>query len=370
MEAALREGGGNPGRSAHGLARAAAATLAETRSLLATLFHAPDARRFIFTPNATAALNLALKGLLKPGDRVVTDTLEHNSVARPLEALAARGVLVEKLPASPESGLDPGRLEEALSRPARLVVLCHASNVSGTLNPVAELGALCKARGVPFLLDAAQTAGSIPIDLSTLPVDLLAFPGHKGLLGPQGTGGLWIGPGLELEPLVEGGTGSESRSLLQPAALPERHESGTPNTPGIAGLGAALRWLLERGVGAMGELESRLAARLVDGLAALPGIRVYGPPPGKPRASVVSVNVSGLDASDVAEILDASFDVAVRAGLHCAPDAHACLGTLGVPWVREVGTVRLSPGVFTTEAEVDGAVYALAEIAREARGAG
>jgi cysteine desulfurase family protein len=355
---ALRELGGNPGRSGHRMAVEAGRAIGETRLLLARLFGASDPERFVFTANATEAINLALKGLLAPGDRAVTSSMEHNSVARPLRALEARGVEVEKLAASPERGLDPALLDAALAaRPAKLVVLAHASNVTGAVNPLRELGAVCRARGALFLVDAAQTAGSLPIDIAGDRIDLLAFPGHKGLLGPQGTGGLYIAPGAEPEPLAEGGTGTDSRSLEQPRACPERYESGTRNTPGIAALGAALRYILDRGLGSIEAAESLLLARLVEGLSRIEGVRLFGPPPGARRAGAVSILVRGFDPAEAAAVLDREFGIAVRAGLHCAPDAHATMGTL------DGGTVRISPGLFTTGEEIELCLEALAQIA-------
>jgi cysteine desulfurase / selenocysteine lyase len=348
---------GNPGRSGHRLALAAGAVVEDTRGRLARLLGVPDPARLAFTSSATDALNLALWGSLRPGDRVVTSSVEHNAVARPLRALADTGVEVVTVPASPDGSVDPGDLERALRRPTRLVALVHASNVTGTILPVAELTAVAHAAGASFLLDAAQTAGSIPIDASALGVDLLALPGHKGLLGPTGTGALYVAPGCSVRPLRQGGTGTRSEDDRQPAELPEALEAGTQNTVGLAGLGAALRYLEERGVGAIADHERGCVRGLLDGLAGIPGITVYGVTDEARRASVVSLTVAGWEPADLAAVLDSSFAIASRAGLHCAPAAHRSLGTF------PSGTLRLSPGPFTTGHEIDRAIEALRQLA-------
>jgi cysteine desulfurase family protein len=359
MAQALREGG-NPGRGGHAPAMAAARTVAGARAAIAELLGAPEAERIVLGANATWALNLALKGLLGEGDQVVTGSMEHNAVVRPLRSLEKRGVTVARTRGSPSIGLDPDELVAALTPATRMVATAHASNVSGAISPIAEIGAICKDRGILFLVDAAQSAGSLPIDVVSMGIDLLAFPGHKGLLGPQGTGGLYIAPGLVLEPLVEGGTGTDSRSPEQPASCPERYESGTSNGPGIAGLGAAVRYLLEVGVAEAGRRESELCDRLIRGLLGIGGVAVYGPPPGAPRASVVSLSIRGLDPAEAAAILDQAYGIASRSGLHCAPWAHEAIGTLAT------GTLRLSPGFFTSAQEIDSCVEAVAAIARSA----
>jgi len=357
VEKAMREWGGNPGRSGHKMSLQAGKAIEETRHLLARLFNAPQPERIIFTLNTTDGINLAMKGLLVPGDHVITGSMEHNAVARPLESLKAKGIEVTKVPVSPLWGINPADIAKAVQKNTRMVVLNHASNVTGTVNPIAEIGAFCREQGLVFLVDAAQTAGVLPIDVQKMNIDLLAFPGHKGLLGPQGTGGLVISPAISLQPLKEGGTGSDSKSLFQPEQSPDRYESGTANTPGIAGLGAGVRFILEEGLEKIRGKERCLTERLFSGLQNIPGAVIYGPPAGEERTAVVSLNLEGLDALEAAVILDQAFDIAVRAGLHCAPDAHATLGTL------EKGTIRLSPGYFNTEKDIDAVVAALAAIA-------
>ncbi len=348
------------GRWSHIFSLNAARELREARVALATMFgiQAPD--RIAFTLNATWAANIALKGLLKAGDHVICGSMEHNALARPLRSLERRGVIVTKVSSSPSTGLDPDAVRAAIRPSTRLVGTCHASNVSGAISPIAEIGTLCREHGISFLVDAAQTAGGIPVDVEAMRIDLLVFPGHKGLLGPMGTGGLYIAPSVRLDTIIEGGTGSESRSLEQPEVMPDRFESGTPNTPGIAGLAAGARYLLDRGVAVIERIESEHSRRLIDGLAQIPGVVVYGPPPDSPRASVITITIDGVDPADAAAILEASFGIAARGGLHCAPDAHQELGTL------ERGALRLSPGVFTSDEELEACIRALASIAGQA----
>ena len=364
---------------------------------MAALFNIPDVSRVIFTLNATHALNVALKGLLAadgaigaatpaaqaalgaPGDRprgrgrlrrnwwvakthVVTSSIEHNAVARPLAALAKSGVEVTRVPCSSDGTTDPDDILAAVRLDTALVALTHASNVLGTVLPVAEVGPRLRERGVPFLVDAAQTAGVFPIDVEVMGITLLAVSGHKGLLGPQGVGALYLAPHLELGTLIEGGTGSRSESLDQPTTCPDRFEAGTLNTSGIAGLGAGIAVVNREGVAARGAREHALAQRLRGRLAGVDGLRLYGPAGAGPVAAcppvapIVSLAVEGLASSEVAHILDKEFGIAVRAGLHCAPEAHRVAGTI------ETGLVRLSVGHATTEAEVDAAAEALMEI--------
>jgi len=349
---------GNPGRSGHALALAAQSAVSETRQLLAALFHIPDPSRIVFTLNTTDALNLALWGLLKPGDRVVTTSMEHNSVARPLQALADRGAEVTIVPCAPDGSLDLDDLSRALDeKPTRLVAMTHASNVTGTILPAQEVAALAHAHGAVFLLDAAQTAGVLTIDAPAMGVDLLAFPGHKGLLGPTGTGGLYVAPWIELTPLRQGGTGTRSEELRQPLALPEGLEAGTVNTVGIVGLGASLHYLRERGIEAVREHEASLTQRLILELREIRGLHLYGPGDARRQVATVSLTLDDWEPIDLAAALDTSFGICVRPGLHCAPLAHRTIGTY------PQGTVRLSPGAFTTDEEIDIAIRALRALA-------
>jgi cysteine desulfurase family protein len=357
---AFRNFSGNPGRSGHKLSLAAGRCIEETRLLAARLFNIPKPESLSFTLNTTDSLNLALKGVLRPGDHVITSSMEHNAVARPLEALKAKGIEYTKVPVSPLNGANPDDVRTAIKKNTKLVVWSHVSNVCGTINPIEEIGAIARERGILFLVDAAQSAGVFPIDVQKMNIDLLAFPGHKGLLGPQGTGGLYVQEGLVLIPLREGGTGSRSEELAQPPNGPDRYESGTQNTAGIAALGEGMKFILDEGIENIHAKEARLTSRLIDGLCGLPGLRLYGPPAGLDRSGVVSLTLDSIDPVQVATILDQSFDIAVRSGLHCAPDAHRTLGTLTTG-----GTIRISAGHLNTDEDIDRCIRALQSILKE-----
>ena len=352
--------GANPGRAGHQMAVGAAAAIADTRLHLARLIGADSPERVIFTASATESLNLAILGLLHPGDHAVTTTMEHNSVVRPLAVMTGRGVAVTKVPAASNGLIDPAMIAAAVSSRTRLIVATHASNVNGAVQPIAALAEIAHAIGAWLLVDGSQTVGSMPVDVEADGIDLLAFPGHKGLLGPPGTGALVLGTRVdpsELEPTRSGGTGLRSEDDAQPLTLPFRYESGTANTVGIAALGAALTFVQEIGVAAIQDHESALTTSLFAGLDAIPGVRVIPSSDPGPRAAVVSFLIDGWEPSDVGAILDQSFGIACRTGLHCAPDACRTLG------VFPAGTVRFSPGWFTTSKEIDAAVAAVGEIA-------
>lgn len=351
------EAGGNPGRSGHRMSVAAARLVETAREGLAELFNAGDPSRIVFTHNATHALNLALFGLLRPGDHVVTTSLEHNSVMRPLRHLETLGVELTSVACTPEGLVDVNDVARALRPNTRLLVTTHGSNVVGTLMPMGAIAQLARARRIPYLVDASQTAGAIPIDLQDLDVDLLAFSGHKGLLGPTGTGGLYIKEGVVLAPLIRGGTGSDSAHEIQPDFLPDAYESGTLNVAGIAGLGAGVRFLAGIGVETVKRHEQKLVAQFLAGASEIPGITLYGPRDAALHCGVVSFNVAGSMPSEVALILDESFEIMARSGLHCAPAAHRTLGTF------PAGTLRFGFGWFNASAEVQMALDALREIA-------
>jgi cysteine desulfurase family protein len=356
----LRDVGASPGRSGHRLANEAERVRFEARELLASLFGLADPLRVIFTHNATAALNLVIRGLLTPGTHVITTGMEHNAVMRPLSALAATGVSLTILPCAPDGTLDPTLLDQHVRSDTRLVICNHASNVCGTVLPIRALGARAHAHGLPLLVDAAQTAGVRPINLHDDNVDLLAFTGHKGLLGPTGTGGLVIHEDFDiarLPALIHGGTGSRSESERQPDFLPDKYEAGTPNAVGLAGLVAGLQYVLARGVAAISAHEQELARRLITGLTHLPNVQVQGTHDPQRQTAVVSFTIDGRACSEVAYALDERFDIMCRPGLHCAPRAHQTLGTL------PAGTLRLSPGLFTTLDEIDEALARVAELA-------
>lgn len=354
----LREKAANPGRGSHRLSLSAGRVVYHTRGLLAELFNVRDPSRVVLTLNCTEALNLALLGFLKPGDHVVTSSMEHNSVVRPLKALESTGVSYTAVPCNQRGELDPAGLEQALQPNTRLIALTHASNVTGTLMPVAEAGIIARRHNLAFLVDAAQTAGVFPIDAEDLNIDLLAFPGHKGLYGPTGTGGLFVREGISLVPLRYGGTGSQSESEEQPEIMPEMCESGTVNTIGIAGLGAGIEFLLEQGLDRIREHETALLEQLRAGLAAIPGMTIYGPG-GQPQAPVLSVNIRGNESNEVAFLLDRIHSIAVRSGLHCAALAHRTLGT------TKQGTVRFGISYFNTAEEIQQAVRAMEELSKE-----
>lgn len=343
----LRNYGANPGRGGHRLSLQAGRMVLETRECLAFLFNVPDSSRLVFTANVTEAINLALKGLLNPGDHVVITSMEHNAVVRPLWGLKATRVEVTVVNCSPEGHLEPEAVERALRPNTRLVCVNHASNVVGTIQPIGEVGKITARHGVLFLVDCAQTAGVLPLDVQKMGIDLLAFTGHKGLLGPTGTGGLYIREGIELRPLKEGGTGSRSEMLTQPEEMPDRYESGTLNTTGLAGLGAGVKFILKEGLEKILQHERELTAQIIEGLRGIKGVVLYGPRRVEERTAVVSFNLKDQEASQVSFALDQVFNIATRAGLHCAPLAHQTIGTL------EMGTVRVSPGYFNTTKEVE-----------------
>lgn len=319
----------------------------ETRERLAFLFNVADSSRLVFTANVTEALNLALKGLLVAGDHTVITSMEHNAVVRPLWGLKEKGVEVTVVNCSPQGCLDPQDVKRALRPNTRLVCVNHASNVVGTIQPVEEVGKIAAEHGALFLVDCAQTAGVLPLDVQKMHIDLLAFTGHKGLLGPPGTGGLYIREGIDLRPLKEGGTGSHSEMLQQPEEMPDRYESGTLNTAGLAGLGAGVKFILNEGREKIREHEKRLAAQILEGLRGIRGVLIYGPQQPEEMTAVISFNLEDQEANQVSFALDRVFNIATRAGLHCAPLAHRTIGTL------ETGTVRVSPGYFNTAEEVD-----------------
>jgi cysteine desulfurase / selenocysteine lyase len=348
---ALVEVGASPGRGAYRRAREASQLVLGVRRQLADLFGISDPDQIVFTANATDSINVVLKGWLRPGDRVLLSSMEHNAVVRPLWRLGGAGVQVEALPCNRWGHLDVDEFRRRLLPPPRLVVLVHASNVNGALQPVDEVAELCNAEGVPLLLDAAQTAGIQPIDVGRWQLGMLACSGHKALFGPPGVGLLYIRPDLDVAPLREGGTGSRSEEEQQPSFRPDRYECGTLNLPGIAGLGAGVEFLGSEGQAAIRHHELELAELLEQGLEELPGVTLYRP---QVRGTgAVAFNLANLNPGDVSALLDEGFDIAVRSGLHCAPLAHRTLGTF------PEGCVRVSPGYFTTRDEIQQFLQAL-----------
>ncbi len=373
---------GSPGRGAYAEARQAAELVWRCRERLCRLFNGERPENVVFTLNTTDALNLAIKGAVgqrrasqpRRGVHVVTTWMEHNSVLRPTNALAEEGVEQTLVPADPATGVvDPDEVRRAIRPETVLVTVSHASNVTGTIQPVAEIGKACRAAGVMYLVDGAQSAGHLPIDVRAMNIDLLAFPGHKGLMGPQGTGGLYLRPGMEerVRTVREGGTGSSSEQDTQPRSMPDRYEAGSHNTMGIVGLSEAVGWILERGVAALRGHEERLMGVMLEGLLseeAAPGLRLLGPTEVARRVGVFSVVHESLSPAELSGLLEEPFGVLTRAGLHCAPLAHRTLKTGGGEGAA-AGATRLSVGPFLTEADVRYACGALGQICREHRGA-
>lgn len=364
-EAAARmiaECAAGPGRGTHRMALAAGRALLETRCRLANLFHVRNPADIAFTANGSAALNLAIKGFLRPGDHVISTALEHNSVRRPLAELErTSGITTTWVPADPEGNLDLKAFAAAFRPQTALVVCTHASNLLGSVLPIGEMAAIARRNGARILVDAAQTAGSRPIDVEALGIDMLAFPGHKGLFGPQGTGGLYVHPDLTLEPLIHGGTGSRSEESGMPDVRPDRYEGGTPNVPGIAALGEGVRFVLDQTPEAIREKERRLVDLMMDGLAGIAGVRILGPKPGRDRAGIVSFVAEGIDSAEMAFLLDRHYGIAVRAGYHCTPLGHETAGTTGV------GAVRASVSCMNTADDARALVAAVKEIMQGAK---
>ncbi len=360
VDAYQRESGAAVGRGATRVATELSVIVSRCRQRTARLLGAESAERIAFTFNGTDGLNLALNGLLQPGDRVVTSMAEHNSVLRPLWAQREfGGVEVDYAPLDATGLVDRDALRELISVETTLVVLTHASNVTGTIQPIEEVGEMAHDAGALFLVDAAQTAGHLPIDLSSLPVDILACSGHKGLLGPLGTGLLYLCPGMEelVFPMRLGGTGSQSETDEQPATMPDRYESGNHNAPGLVGLDAALGWIEEQKIASLREHELGLTSQLMEGLRSINGVSTYGSASPDERVSVVSFHIDGIAPQETATILDQNFGIEVRAGLHCAPLIHESLGTMS-----RGGTVRLSVGPFNTSDHIAAAINAVREI--------
>jgi cysteine desulfurase / selenocysteine lyase len=373
-----RDNGAPAGRSAYAQAGEVDAAIATARGRLARLIGATSSSQIIFTASGTDALNIAIHGLLRPGDHAICTAADHNSVLRPLRHLETHGqITVTRVPCDAAGRVNPDEIRRALRTNTRLVAMTHASNVTGAIQPAAEVGSIVHKHGAKFLVDAAQTAGHMPVSVDALHADLLAAPAHKGLLGPLGTGFLYIRPAVEneLQSIRQGGTGTRSDDDRQPDSLPDKFEVGNHNVLGLIGLAAALEWLENRGVEKIQAHEQLLAARLFSGLRQIPGVTVFGPPKtvgwvesakthhsapteSSTAVGVVSISIAGYDPQEAAAALDANFGVQVRAGLHCAPLMHQSLGTL-----TDGGTVRFSLGAFNTEDEIDAALSSVAKLA-------
>ncbi len=364
MDSFYRRYGVNPGRSGYDLCLESGDLVEDTRALLCGFLGGTDPSRLVFGYNATDALNLAIFGLLRPGDHAVTTHLEHNSSLRPLWHLEQEGVAVDWVGCDARGYVDPQEIVARLRPDTRAVVINHGSNVIGTVQDVAPVGRVCRERGIPLVMDVSQTAGMLPLDVEQLGAGVICFTGHKSLMGPMGIGGMYVHPDVELRQTRAGGTGVRSAQRHHLEEYPYRMEYGTPNLPGIAGLNAGVKWVQERGVAAIHAHEMELWRRLRDGLRAIPGVTLYcaDDVPGRQRISVLSFNVDGLVAGDVGTMLDVDYGIACRTGLHCAPMIHEHLGT-----DKLHGSVRFGVGPFNTEAQIDLAVRAVGEIAELAR---
>ena len=351
---------GNCGRGAHEEALASARAVFSVREQIARLLGCPRADHVCFTPNSTQALNIAIGGLLGPGDHVISTDLEHNSVLRPLYRLRQQGAAVDFVPADRRGQIDYGDFERLLRPDTKAVVCTHASNLTGDMIDIGRVGDFCRAHGLLFILDASQTAGVFPIDMETQHIDVVCFTGHKSLLGPQGTGGLCVREGVDIRPFAVGGTGVQSYLETQPMEYPTRLEAGTLNSHGLAGLGAALEFLEETGIDAIRAHETALARRFYQAVRDLPGVRLYGDFTAPERAPIVTLNLGDYDSAEVADELAERFSVATRPGAHCAPRLHRCLGT------ENQGAVRFSWSWFNTEEETDAAAADLKCLAEEA----
>ena len=355
--------GVNPGRTGFDLALEAEEVIAGARQSLCDFFGGSRRDRLVFSHNVTDALNLLIFSVLKPGDHAITTCLEHNSVLRPMYRQSQLGVDVDWVPFDAAGYVDPQEIARRIRPSTRLVIMNHGSNVIGTIQPVAEVGRICRERGVLFAIDAAQTAGLVEIDVARMNIDVVCFTGHKSLFGPTGTGGMYVGEHVDIEPCRAGGTGVKSALRSQPAEYPWHMEFGTMNTMGIAGLRAAQRWIAARGgVRAIYEHEMTHARRLRDGLAALDGVKLYCADMSRDHLPVLVFNVDGLKAEITGQLLDVEHEVITRTGLHCAPMVHEGIGTAAID-----GAVRFSPGVFTTDDDVERAIAAVADIAAYAR---
>lgn len=359
MKEYLDQVGANVGRASYGAAQQAGLVTLSLRERLCCLLHFDDPSHVVLTAGATAGLNLVLKGFLRPGDHCLVSSMEHNAVMRPLNQLARAGVTFDRIPCDREGRLDPASLLPLLRPNTRLVVLAHASNVCGTVQDAAAVGRLCAQRGIPLVLDGAQTAGHYPIDCKAFSLSALVVPGHKGLLGPSGIGAVLLSPAFaaQLEPLIAGGTGSASDQEELPPWMPDRFESGTLNLPGVYGWEAALRFIEETGVAALRAHELDLTHRFLEGLEGLDGVRLLGTRDLDRRVGVVALDFSSLDNAEAAFRLEQEFGILTRCGLHCAPSAHKTLGSF------PQGCVRFSLGFHNTQADVDAALAAVRQLA-------
>lgn len=355
----MKEYGANPGRSGHKLALRLGREIFQTRELLAELFNIKNPMNIIFTSNCTESLNLGIKGILQRGDHVITTSMEHNSVLRPLMVLEKEGVEVTIVEGDSAGRIDPSKIEKNIKNNTKMIATTHVSNLTGTIMPVKTIGRIAKENNIYYLVDAAQSAGVYDIDVDKMNIDILAFPGHKGLLGPQGTGGLYIREGLDIKEMKQGGTGSVSHLLEQPGMSPDRYESGTPNGSGIVGLGEGIKYILQKGTKNIRKHEEELTKHFIEEALKIDKIKVYGPLDIEEQGAVVSINIGNEDSSEISYILDENYDIEVRPGLHCSPLAHKTIGTF------EQGVVRFSFGPFNTHEEIELGIKAIREISKQ-----
>lgn len=347
----------NPGRAGHKMAARTAKEIYKARVAVATLFGIEDPGQLIFTKNCTESLNMALKGILKEGDHVITSSMEHNSVVRPLMELRKKGVVTTFVSCKQDGSMDTMAIKSAIRKNTKMIVMTAASNVTGTKMPLEEIGRIAIRKGLIFMVDGAQGAGCMDLNVEKNHIDVLAAPGHKALLGPQGTGVLYVRKGIKMNPLLAGGTGSRSKEEEQPEDFPEGYEAGTVNSPGIIALGVAARLVNKIGVDVIEEHERRLTEKLQKGLKNIKGITVYGPEDTRKKTAVIAVNIDGMDCEEVAAILNDEYGIAVRSGFHCSGRAHQTIGT------ADIGCIRICPGIYTSERDIDMVIAAMGEIA-------
>ena len=350
---------GNAGRGVNEASLSASRLIYDTREKLCRLFGAEDPRQIVFTANSTESLNIAIKGILNPGDHVIATMLEHNSVLRPLYEMEKKGVRLTIVKSNPEGTLDLADIENAIAPDTKMIVCTNGSNLTGNYIDPEPIGTLAREKGIVFVVDASQTAGVFPIDVQKMKIDVLCFTGHKGMLGPQGTGGMYVRKGLSVRPLLSGGSGVQTYSKTHPTEMPTALEAGTLNGHGIAGLHAAVEYLEKTGVDTIRAREQDLMWRFYEGVKEIPGVKVYGDFSTKNRCAIVTLNIGDYDSSEVSDELLTEYGISTRSGGHCAPLMHEALGTV------EQGAVRFSFSHYNTEEEVDTAIRAIRELAEE-----
>ena len=363
MDRCMGEYCANPGRGGHALSKKAGMAVNNARDTVSELFNISSPMQLVFTKNATEALNIAIKGIAYQGCHIITTGMEHNAVMRPLRTLERNmDIEISTVTGNSLGEIEPGDVKKTIRSNTAMIISTLSSNVNGIIMPVSDIGQISSEAGIPFLVDASQGAGAITVDVEACMIDMLAFPGHKGMLGPQGTGGLYVREGVKLGTLMEGGTGSNSEYIYQPEIMPDMFESGTLNTPGIVGLGAGVVFVVQTGIERIQYHKANLVNKLIDGLKQIPGVILYSVDDRKRNSGIVAMNLGNMDSTELSYILDRDFGICTRGGLHCAPAAHEVLGTIGR------GTVRFSPGCFNTENEIVETIDAIERIAFSTKG--